>query len=114
MTEPDSLTSERKLLGNDQLWLLLTVLAIAFVLRVGVLQTRGDSLLDDPDSYRKWSENLYRTGVYGEAKPRRNQPVGSLGMRTRDQEIFPSAHRPPLYPCVLLICVPFGTYAPLA
>jgi 4-amino-4-deoxy-L-arabinose transferase-like glycosyltransferase len=63
------------------------LLAVALLVRGGVLLALGDGLKDDPDGYRNIAEQVLLQGVFG-------RPVYPGLIR-------PSAYRPPLYPLLL-------------
>ena len=74
---------------------LIGLLALALLVRGGVLVSMPESLTDDPDAYRHYAENLVEHGVFGH---------GSV----------PSAYRPPLYSLLLTGPVALGDNARLA
>lgn len=70
----------------------LGLLALALLMRGGVLLFAGGALRADPDGYRALAKNLIEFGVFG------------AGER-------PTAYRPPLYPLLLAPCEALGDEA---
>jgi len=71
---------------------ILAVLLLAALVRAGLLFAWHDRLQQDPDAYRLFAETLVETGTYA--------PGYTLGTVPE-----PSAHRPPLYPLLLTLCL---------
>ncbi len=71
----------------DSVWFLL---AIAAILRIGVLAAMPDALSADPDGYRRLAQNVLEHGVFG-------------------QGAVSTAYRPPAYPLLLVPSVALGT-----
>lgn len=70
-------------------WSVIALVALALVVRGGVLVLRSDSLARDPDGYRHLARSLVSDGTFG-------------------YDHVPTAYRPPLYPLVLTPCVAIG------
>ncbi|HUY93037.1 MAG TPA: glycosyltransferase family 39 protein [Pirellulales bacterium] len=67
-------------------WSVWLVLAFAVFIRAGAFNLRHDTLVSDPDGYRRLARNLLGEGVFG-----------------NDEK--PTAYRPPLYPLLLVPCL---------
>ena len=78
---------------------MLLVLAVAALVRCGVIGLRWDRLSRDDDGYRLIAENLHRHGMYSRSDPRVTPQ--------------PTAYRPPLYPLVLAATSCGGRVSPL-
>ncbi|NLF09113.1 MAG: phospholipid carrier-dependent glycosyltransferase [Pirellulaceae bacterium] len=70
---------------------LAAVLAIALLVRVGVLLIAPGALAADPDDYRRLAENIVEHGTFGRGDA-------------------PTAYRPPLYPLLLTGCFAAGDF----
>lgn len=87
-----------------------TLLVLTLVLRLAVLAARHDALTHDPDAYREVAENLATEGTFGH-----RQPPGSTDQYPAlSAAVSPTAHRPPLYPCILAPTVRMGAATPFA
>lgn len=71
---------------------ILAVLLLACLVRAGVLFAWHDRLQQDPDAYRLFAATLIETGTYAPGYTPGTPPE-------------PSAHRPPLYPLLLALCL---------
>jgi len=71
------------------------LIVFALLARGGVLLLMPEALSADPDGYRALAENVVRHGSLGHADT-------------------PTAYRPPLYPLLLTLAVPFGNSSPAA
>jgi hypothetical protein len=80
------MSDQRNRRWNWAVWL-GALLALALVVRVGVLVAMQDNLSQDPDAYRNIADNLLVFRVYG------------MGQSSRPPQ--PTAYRPPLYPMLL-------------
>ena len=72
-------------------FILLLILILAGGLRIAVVSIQSEQLQQDRDAYIAIAENLAAGHGFSSSK------------RTSEQEIRPTAFRPPLYPCLLSI-----------